>query len=245
VSAKQELPQVTPTVNLRGLEASRCAGGRCQTGAFFPGMLTRALVLWGWIEWEKVMQRRVVRLLCLLVVGLAAVSSGCSGVGEPGHLRGTASSGPPLGRDSAGVAEGCPVTSPIHDSRPPAAGFTRRARVPWVRMEPNRAAIAVLFYSLDGVSVIGTNGSMGDGRNTKILWVIPNTEGKLTIHGQQIKGDRQFLQKVPGGIQYPSIVKVPVPGCWRLSVSAALQRGNRVVGLEKDSIVLRAFKFDL
>ncbi|GGC79431.1 hypothetical protein GCM10011512_02600 [Tersicoccus solisilvae] len=78
---------------------------------------------------------------------------------------------------------------------------------------------AVLFYSRDGTSSMGTGGIMPDGGATKILWLVPDVDassGPLTVRGVSAGGNR-FQASFDGGGSYSSIVKVPAPGCWTLT----------------------------
>ena len=71
-----------------------------------------------------------------------------------------------------------------------------------------------------------TAGQRTDGKQNKILWIVQEPKGgnALSIIGRQVDtvGPSLMLSvpddSGPGEI-YPSIVDVPAPGCWHLSLS--------------------------
>jgi len=148
---------------------------------------------------------------------------------KPAASPSAAASQPAASRPATGSSSSsCPVT-PVRTDRLPAGldiGFTNPAAPPpWMG---NDRFAAVLFYAAGGDPTMAPGGTMPDGRNTKILWMIRDGEGPLTIRGTEARGG-DFTQEVPRADQpnsYPSVVAVPRAGCWTLT--AAL--GDRTIG---------------
>lgn len=81
-------------------------------------------------------------------------------------------------------------------------------------------------------AIIGTRGQAASGVATKILWWV---QGKgsptLTIVGKRTDAAGSFRQTIAGptlgdNTTFPSIVKVPAPGCWTLSVHSGSTSGS-------------------
>jgi len=53
-------------------------------------------------------------------------------------------------------------------------------------------------------------------RNNKILWVVREDSGPLTIRATRAPGDEPVVVQATTG---PSIVDLPAPGCWHLELS--------------------------
>lgn len=98
--------------------------------------------------------------------------------------------------------------------------------VPWIAALPKSSQIVgFLFYvrphaTGDGAAM-RTHGTMPDGGNTKILWIVKthSIHRTLTIAGKNLTGEGTMHQSVrasSGG--YPSIIDIPVPGCWQLTL---------------------------
>ena len=82
----------------------------------------------------------------------------------------------------------------------------------------------------DGL-VIYAGGQRGDVA-TKILWTIRTGAGRvLRISGRRLDGTGSFDERWRGarGRSFPSIVRVPTPGCWRLSLASGRVRASVVV----------------
>jgi len=77
---------------------------------------------------------------------------------------------------------------------------------------------------------------MPDGRRTKILWMTKERIGEaLRLKGVLSGSDDVSISKTLPGVQdYPSIVSLPAPGCWTLSLATA----SRSLGW----ITIRAFQ---
>lgn len=73
-------------------------------------------------------------------------------------------------------------------------------------------------------------GQVSEGHNTKVLWVAEPGGGPLRVHGERLDGEGTFDGRfpeasAPGG-HYPSIIELPDPGCWELTVSTAASSGT-------------------
>ncbi len=114
--------------------------------------------------------------------------------------------------------------------------------IPWVSSSDERIAGALFYYGskppFDTTqATIGVGGQAGGGMQTKVLWWIQNAEtGTLTMTGRRLDRPGFFRQVVPGpsdastaiNTTYPSIVSVPVAGCWRVSVQSGSESGSVV-----------------
>jgi hypothetical protein len=56
---------------------------------------------------------------------------------------------------------------------------------------------------------------------TKILWWIrlPSGNRALVLRGIRIGDERRFRQTLGAGSVVPSVVTIPSPGCWRVTVT--------------------------
>jgi hypothetical protein len=129
----------------------------------------------------------------------------------------------------AGSDVGC-SPSPVRYGTAPNAD-PRFATLPWVAPEPRAAGlIGHLFYYAAAPSVtwgkrhvrdlrMYSGGRSPDNRvNMKILWSGPSDlEGtRMTVRGNRVGSSEKFVQTLRVG---PSIVNVPRPGCWRLTLT--------------------------
>ena len=103
----------------------------------------------------------------------------------------------------------------------------------WVAAQPASTGIngGLFIPGVDGAAIYA-GGHWPDGANTKILWRTAGILGGLRISAMRLDGTETFQQTLasiatPWGI-YPSIVSVPVPGCWLLTLRGA-GRGGVIV----------------
>jgi hypothetical protein len=111
--------------------------------------------------------------------------------------------------------------------------------VPWIQSSRNALFRAHLFFydprrfawakdHLLGARIFTTRRSRTV--NPKVLWI---TRAKgygrmLTIRGQRLDAVGSFSATYPGFGDYPSYVNVPVPGCWRVTVTTGRVSGSVV-----------------
>jgi hypothetical protein len=117
--------------------------------------------------------------------------------------------------------------------------------IPWVKADKlSNGITAHLFYydshnpwrlsGLRPLHIYAGGTTPGGQQETKILWITPNRgSGKnLTIKGVRLDAVGSFQQIFAGAGYYPSIVRVPDTGCWRLSVQTGRLRGIVVVAAD-------------
>jgi hypothetical protein len=132
------------------------------------------------------------------------------------------------GSGAPGAAAGSCPASAVHYER--LAGVQPAlASLPWIAPEPRSAGlVGHLFYygalRWSGRRVrdfrIYSGGRAPGGRlRMKILWSAPEPlEGRpLVVRGTRVGRPGRFVRRLAVG---PSIVNVPTPGCWRLTLSA-------------------------
>jgi hypothetical protein len=108
--------------------------------------------------------------------------------------------------------------------------------IPWIAAKPASSHVrGVLFYRRqqpDGsFAELHTGGVMPDGGATKILWLITsrNTGRTLTVKGINHSTPDSMRQTFPraGEVgQYPSILNIPSPGCWTLTLQSGKVRAK-------------------
>jgi len=103
------------------------------------------------------------------------------------------------------------------------------------------ALVGHLFY-YDGLNAwrqtqlprvrIYSGGQSPDGRvSMKILWELRRGSALiLRVQGRRLDGRGSFSQELPPAgstqFQFPSIIVVPTPGCWRLTLQAGTATGR-------------------
>ena len=122
----------------------------------------------------------------------------------------------------AALAASACVSAPVSYIDPPDAGAPH---IPWIHAGP---VVGYLFYygasgpwkSTTDHVLITTGGGPPAGYATKILWHVRGGRGGVRVIGTQLDGVGHFRQgfSTSGGLFFPSIVKVPSPGCWRVTV---------------------------
>ena len=103
-------------------------------------------------------------------------------------------------------------------------------RFPWVAAgRRGREVVGYLFYYTpelrSGARLrIYAGGELPGGGSTKILWVVRRPlSSTLTIVGRRLDAGGSFRQdersaRGPSGAVFPSVVDVPEPGCWLVTV---------------------------
>jgi hypothetical protein len=70
----------------------------------------------------------------------------------------------------------------------------------------------------------------GNGVHMKILWALrAGSASRLKVQGTRLGRPGQFTQTFPGGHEFPSIVKIPTAGCWKLTLTAGSHTGRLTV----------------
>jgi len=104
---------------------------------------------------------------------------------------------------------------------------------PFVAATPASAGIngGLDVPGVEGAAIYA-GGRWPDGQNTKVLWRTAGIESGLRISAIRLDGRERFAQTLaPVAVQrglYPSIVNVPVPGCWLLTLRGG-GRGGVIV----------------
>lgn len=107
----------------------------------------------------------------------------------------------------------------------------------WIAATPRAARIFGTFsVSLPGVegAAIYAGGRFPDGKtNTKVLWLVDEPSGVLTIAGTRLDAQGSFGQTVQAAASpayaYPSILVVPEAGCWLLRLRSSGRGGVIVI----------------
>lgn len=134
------------------------------------------------------------------------------------------------GEEARATVNACPQSRVFYTPHPDARRFALPRKIPWVttRPLPNKGA-GFLFYYSAGMfrsrpeqAIIATNGKISASQGTKIFWWMPGGGPRLIVIGQQLDGSGSFKQEfpalAPGSVSYSSIINVPSPGCWQLSL---------------------------
>lgn len=109
------------------------------------------------------------------------------------------------------------------------------AKLPWIVGSPASTGLVGYLFYYDGLNEwkqrrlpglrLYSSGESPDGRiSMKILWELRRGSAlALRVRGQRIGGSGSFSQQLPptrsNGRQFPSIISVPAPGCWRLTLT--------------------------
>ena len=114
--------------------------------------------------------------------------------------------------------------------------------IPWLAASPHSSGISGYFFFIRpgakaADATLHTGGKMPNGDSTKVLWIVGN-EGagsSLIVDGQNLTGPGRSHQSFPvagGGLpgaNFPSILMVPTPGCWRFLLRSGTARGTVVL----------------
>jgi hypothetical protein len=124
------------------------------------------------------------------------------------------------------VASAC-LSAPVSYAAPPDHGAPA---IPWVHAGPVNGYL--FYYGAQGPwktqrdrVLITTRGGPPARYATKILWHVIGGSGSISVTGRRLDGPGRFHQgfsatPTGGGSYFPSIVTVPKPGCWRITVSS-------------------------
>jgi hypothetical protein len=169
------------------------------------------------------LKRTVVLALVLLAIVLTLLLVPAT----TGSTRSSDGGGARFTRAAAGVV--CKA-SPVHYERFRGPGPAPKT-LPWVIAEPRSVGLVGHLFYYDAYSSwrkrrqlrwrIYTGGESPDKRvSMKILWSGPpriSNSSSLMIRGARLGQPAHFAQLLDVG---PSIVKIPRPGCWRLTLRA-------------------------
>jgi hypothetical protein len=127
----------------------------------------------------------------------------------------------------AALAASACISAPVFYVAPPDAGAPH---VPWIHAGP---VVGYLFYygasgpwkTTADRALITTGGGPAGGYATKILWRVRGGRGAVSVIGRRLDGPGAFRQRFSatasgGGTFFPSVIKVPDPGCWRVTVAS-------------------------
>ena len=158
-------------------------------------------------------------LRCLALVTASAVALGLSASTE-----------------ARSTGNACPMSHVLY--RPYSGVDAQGLRtLPWIVSAPAGRFTAHLFFygsvpwakqHLLGARIFTTRRPRDV--NPKVLW-ITRTHGyqqTLTMRGQRLDAPGSFTDTYNGFGDYPSYVKVPAPGCWRVTVTTGHATGSVV-----------------
>lgn len=151
------------------------------------------------------------------MVGLLAIG-GCTGSAESAPPQ-SAGASAGSGGSAGGEGVGCAVSAVRKDPLPAGlgGGFSDpNMPPPWMGDDD---FVAVLFYAENDDPTLKPGGEFPGGKQTKILWLIRDAVGPLTIHGSAPGPQGDFTQQIDGSGSYPSIVVVPREGCWTIDAT--------------------------
>ena len=119
------------------------------------------------------------------------------------------------------------------------------AQLPWIAASPSSTGVVGHLFYYDRSNVwkmdrlprlrMYSGGQSPDGRvSMKILWELlgrgTSPPPMLDVQAKRLDGSGSFSQKLPStssdAEQFPSIIDVPVPGCWRLTLKAGTTAGH-------------------
>ena len=153
---------------------------------------------------------------------LVAIACSGAGAGEASATRVT----------KASSAARCNATR-VHYR--PYKGVQKGLRVnPWISASPHAGLVGHLFYypaqktwerkRLSKVRIYAGGQSPDGSFSMKILWEIRNrrvSEAGMTVKGRRLDGKGSFSDILAGKGQFPSIIDIPTPGCWHLTLKGA------------------------
>jgi hypothetical protein len=132
---------------------------------------------------------------------------------------------------------GCSIT-PIHMEPYSGSGSgSDPVGIPWAQADPASSGItAFLFYASSDGPFLHTGGQFPNGTNDKILWVIENPQAadEVEISGKALSNpsetfDQTFPVAASPTDDYPSIIEIPAPGCWQVTITSGPVTGTMTV----------------
>lgn len=133
----------------------------------------------------------------------------------------------------AALAASACISAPVSYAAPPDMGAPS---IPWIHAGP---VVGYLFYygangpwkARTARVLITTGGGPPGSYATKILWHVRRGTDGVSIIGTRLDGPGRFRQAFSatpsgGGAYFPSILKIPSPGCWRVTVSSGRRSGR-------------------
>jgi hypothetical protein len=147
--------------------------------------------------------------------------------------------GDPQPRRAAATAVPCEPPS-VHHTPYPGHGKGLDG-LPWIAGRPADAGlVGLLWYGSHARDArIWAGGKAPDGANTKILWFFLGRSAKdladatLHVSGRRLDGPGKFSDSFSGvgyegddAPSYASIIDIPRPGCWRLTLTTGSLRAT-------------------
>jgi hypothetical protein len=173
------------------------------------------------------MRPALVIIACLFVAGCGGGDSGASPA-----TAAKAAPPPPSGGPCA----------PARVHRPPYAGHGKGLEtLPWIAGRPRSAGLVGLVWFASpgsGGMRVWAGGQAPDGSATKMLWVFLGRDAvgkagiELRVQGRRMDGRGTFADSFAGvgyegsdgAPSYASIMHIPRPGCWRLTLTTGSLR---------------------
>jgi hypothetical protein len=148
------------------------------------------------------------------------------------------------------------TTTPVTTSTPPSRCRPARVRrapypghgkgletLPWISGRPRSTGlVGLVWFRWSHVrrARIWAGGRAPEGYNTKMLWVFLGDDAvggacdELRVSGRRLDGPGRFADSFPGigyegsdgAPSYASIIDIPRPGCWRLTLTSGTLRAT-------------------
>ncbi len=175
----------------------------------------------------------------LLVALLVGGCTGVTGPAQPANAQQSLSVTRAAASAAVQAPAGCPIT-PIYTTPYRGPGSTTiPATLPSVQAEPASSGITGhLFYAVDAQhTFLHTGGQFPDGPADKILWLIENPplpRAYWRFRERRLRINKRALTRSASGVfspahNYPSIINVPVAGCWRFTLTSGTVTGTLTV----------------
>jgi len=178
----------------------------------------------------------------LVIVATCVLAAGC---GDEGSKPAAAAEKAPVATTPAPAAAGRCRAARVQ--RPPYPGHGKGLDgLPWIAGRPRSTGLVglVWFFSPEsnptGRARIWAGGRAPDGSNTKMLWVFlgdaaaAGADAELRVVGRRMDGPGRFADSFAaigyegsdGAPSYASIIDIPRPGCWRLTLTSGSLRAT-------------------